>query len=293
MFMKYISLVILFVLTVVSCSDVQVTEKNLSTNSIGLSGLSESTCFYCDNIENLDNYFDYIGCLHNEGMQQIDADINNLLVYHNDDSLNLQSSLSNVMPWFENFLNIGSTGLDTLKVYNVSLINVIENPFTSLLNLNNSNNFSPQFDQYTLQLWNIVNDTTITDAFDIVNNIKMLESTIINSSLPSTEKDCILIMTSVARYSSVHWINWMNENDIGSIVTKQGDEFQEPKKKKTKCDCKCCNNGQKTAGAIIGADFVGAYVGFLTGILGGPAGMAVGAAAGGLGSSAITALGRM
>ncbi|HRP02960.1 MAG TPA: hypothetical protein PLE30_09980 [Candidatus Kapabacteria bacterium] len=111
-----------------------------------------------------------------------------------------------------------------------------------------------------------------------------------SNALNSTEKQCLLICSSVARYSLVHWFEWTVENNITDIPSKiYKDKYpilMEPKKATTKVANKGASHttpGQKAAGKIAAADFVGAYCGFLNSMFGG-------AAVGALGFSAAAAI---
>lgn len=196
----------------------------IATLMFSLFGFGKSIAIQLDP-SNSKNKYDYIGVMHNKGL---DSFINN---YKNIYGLESNKKMSFTTLINSNTLYLGQD--ISINQFNASLIKN-NSLLTYLKSIGSSNstfisafdaiNIKPsnEYNEYYIQMLNAVDGINEKDEASLKTYIELMknvENTIQVSTLQTNEKDMLLAISSVARYSSSYWFyktsnsNW-NPNNV-------------------------------------------------------------------------------
>lgn len=209
---------------------VSCTKQNLKTKEVEVSQVSTSSYLVgkgtdCNVPNNSDNIWDSVGIYHNQALE-----------YVIQEAVGQPKTITNYVGYSNQFMKntFGERVPDiSSKLFSVSSVEILlSDTSTYFNNTIDSSRYSRNVKTYLKNLISIMKDTTDDNSFNycyIKSKIVELENNVPNdSNLSQSEKDVILRVTSVGRFSLFYWNNTFQSKLNGgeSISSKKRKWWQ-------------------------------------------------------------------
>ncbi len=203
----------------------------VATVMFSILGFGKSSTIQIDP-SNSKNKYDYVGVMHNKGLESFANSYKTIKGLESNKKMSFATLINS------NTLYLGQD--NSINQFNSKLIES-NSLLTYLKNIGSNNssfvtafdaiNYRPssEFKEYFIQMLNAVdgidekNETSLKAYIDLMKNV---ENNIVASNLQTNEKDILLAMASVGRYSGSYWFyktsisNW-NPNNVPHTSNKQ------------------------------------------------------------------------
>jgi hypothetical protein len=284
---KYSILLTIILMALMTACDENASEFGKNENQLKNKYDETAVVSYCTCIENSNNPFEYIGQYHNAALASAVPNIQQLIVRDANNDVDRAATLSNIETYIRDFavneLEVADPGAFG-TVHGVTISDILDNPMVAVGTLNLNVSYSQDFKNLIQDFFDSISETEFDALGEFFNFDAKIQyclafenSIIANTTLGTEERNCLLTVVAVGKYSCAFWENYFYQ--LQSIDNQKSTNNNEIAHRN------CSNRGEKLAAKTTCADAAGAYFGFLGGCLAGPAGMALGAFCGGAGAS--------
>jgi hypothetical protein len=168
---------------------------------------------------NPSNKYDYIGVLHNKGLESFISNYKNVKNLENNKVINLEAllnmntlylgedkSLLKFNSSFNNDINFKKY-IEAISSKNVDFVDGL-----AILNFKPTNDFKNIYNKIMTEI-DIIDIKNIETLNKFISNIKNLEELISKSSFANNDKEILLSTTAISRHSAVYWFKTLNNKN--------------------------------------------------------------------------------